>query len=88
MADGDTLFIYPEIKVRRDPDADGIRIRSGVINFDDKTREPDFCSYSDGALVGGAQGGRRQRQARRRREGDNDNAAGSCEASGKLPSLP
>ena len=51
MADGDTLFIYPEIKVRRDPDADGIRIRSGVINFDDKTREPDFCSYSDGTLV-------------------------------------
>lgn len=51
MVSGGSVYVYPEIRVRRDADASGLTIRSSAINFEDKTKEPEFCSYSDGTLT-------------------------------------
>ena len=50
ISDG-AIYAYPEIRVRRDGYASGISVRSSAINFEDKTKEPDFCSYADGTLT-------------------------------------
>ena len=50
ISDG-AIYAYPEIRVRRDGYASGISVRSSVINFEEKTKEPDFCSYADGTLT-------------------------------------
>ena len=50
ISDG-AIYAYPEIRVRRDGYASGISVRSSAINFEEKTKEPDFCSYADGTLT-------------------------------------
>lgn len=51
MIDGDKVYMYPRIMIRRDQDSEDIIIRESTVNFSDKNQKPSFCSYSDGTLT-------------------------------------
>ena len=51
MISGDDVYIYPKVRIRRDPAITDIRIEESTVNFNRKDRAPAFCTYSDGVLT-------------------------------------
>lgn len=51
MIRGDEVYVYPKIRIRRDPDITDIRMEESTVNFSRKGLKPAFSAYSDGVLT-------------------------------------
>lgn len=51
MIVGDDIYLYPRIRIHRNDELDSIQIKESTVNFSDKTRQPAFCSWSNGTLT-------------------------------------